>query len=64
MGRRARPALSEETKMRLLGVTPPPWLIGLAGLLFVAIGYSRGHVLALGIGVVLVVLAVVRQIIG
>lgn len=48
--------------MRLLfGIAPPPWLVALAGLVVIAIGAARGNALAMVIGVVILVVAGLRQ---
>jgi hypothetical protein len=48
--------------MRLLfGIGPLPWLIGLGGVFVVSVGYLRGNVAAIGIGVVVVAIALARQ---
>lgn len=48
--------------MRLLfGIQAPAWLVAIAGIAVVALGYARGNVLAMVIGVAVVVVAAVRQ---
>lgn len=48
--------------MRLLLGRQPPWLIALGGVLILAIGYARGSVVAMGIGVLVLIIAGIRQL--